>query len=146
MLRTLRGVWAWALLLTMAVVGRDALDWWLAPTDDFYARSVVSTAVAVAIFAGAGMWTASRSRSVRSGALAGLATGVLAAVAIDAIALATLAVRHDPHTMAMIKASGGLDEAFLLPLMVVVPGTICAAAGAAIGKMLASTLRSGFAE
>ena len=146
MVTLLRSVWVWAGLLTLSVIGRDTLDWWLSPTDEFYARSVVSTAVAVGIFAGAGMWTASRSRSVRAGVRAGFATGLTAAVAINLISLATLAAWHDPHTMAMIKASGGLEEVFLLPLMVVVPGTMCATAGAAIGKMLAWSLQSRFAQ
>src|SRR5206468_12548020 len=52
MVKLLRSVWVWAGLLTLSVVGRDMLDWWLSPTDEFYARSVVSTAVAVGIFAG----------------------------------------------------------------------------------------------
>lgn len=45
-----------------------------------------------------------------------------------------------------IKASGGLDEAFVLPWMVVVPGTCCATVGAVVGKTLAWSLRSRLAE
>jgi hypothetical protein len=137
MMRVLRGAWLWAALLTLAVVGRDAIDWWLSPTDDFYARSVVSTALAVAVFAGAGLWRASRSRSIRAGVLAGAAAGLLSAVAVDLVALAMLAARHDPHTMTMIRASGGFSEALVLPFVVVVPGTACAAAGAVAGKAIA---------
>jgi len=37
----------------------------------------------------------------------------------------------------MIAASGGLDEVFLLPFIVVVPGTCSAILGGAIGKALA---------
>jgi hypothetical protein len=52
----------WAVLLTASILWRDALDWWVSPTDDFYARSVVSTAVAAALFTAAGMWSAARTR------------------------------------------------------------------------------------
>jgi hypothetical protein len=49
-----RAVWLWAALLTASVIGRDALDWWLSPTNEFYARSIASTAIAVGLFASAG--------------------------------------------------------------------------------------------
>src|SRR6185295_15827080 len=38
-----RSASVWALLLAMSIIGRDTLDWWLSPTDDFYARSIAST-------------------------------------------------------------------------------------------------------
>jgi hypothetical protein len=57
-----------------------------------------------------------------------------------------LAIRHDPHTMTMIRASGGLDEVLVLPLFVTVPGTVCATAGGVVGKALAWLLRSRLAE
>jgi hypothetical protein len=126
----------WSALLAAAVIGRDALDWWLSPTSDFYARSVVSTAVAIGVFACAGSWAAWRARSVRAGAMAGFRVGAIAAVIINIASLGLLAVRHDPHTMTTIRASGGLDEVFMLPWIVVVPGTICASAGALVGKAL----------
>lgn len=59
-----------------------------------YARSIMSTSVAMSIFSIAGaQW-------------------------------------HDPHALAMIRANGGVDEIFLLPLAVIVPGTCCALVGA----------------
>src|SRR5262249_7102195 len=122
------------------------LDWWLSPTGEFYARSVVSTALAAGIFAAAGMWAASRERSVGAGVLAGAATGVVSAVAVNLVALAMLAVRHDPHTMTMIRASGGVAEAFLLPYVVLVPGAVCATAGAVIGRLLAGSPASRVAQ
>jgi len=136
-----RAASVWGVLLAATVIGRDALDWWLSPTDDFYARSIVSTGVAVALFAGAGAWTAWRSRSIRSGALAGIATGLIAGVIVDVGTLLVLAVKHDPHTMAMIQASGGLSEALTLPLFITLPGTICALLGAIAGKTIGSVLR-----
>jgi hypothetical protein len=135
-----RTAWVWGVLLAAAVIARDALDWWLAPTQEFYARSIASTAIAVSLFTWSGFVTAWRSRSVPAGALAGVATGAISAAIVNLTSLVLLAVRHDPHTMTMIRASGGLDEVFVLPLIVIVPGTLCAAAGAAVGRMLAWSL------
>jgi hypothetical protein len=41
----------------------------------------------------------------------------------------------------MIRASGGLDEVFTLPLIVTLPGTICASLGAVAGKTIGYVLR-----
>jgi hypothetical protein len=133
----LRPMWPWGLLLATSIVGRDVLDWWLSPTQDFYARSLVSSATAIAIFTGSGAWTGWRSRSLRAGALAGILSGAISAVVINAVSLAALAVQHDAHTMTMIAASGGLAEVFALPFVVIVPGAVCATVGAAMGKTLA---------
>ncbi len=130
----------WGVLLAASVVARDTLDWWLSPTQEFYARSLVSTAIAVSLFISAGLVTAWRSRSIRAGALVGVAAGAISAVIVDLTSLVLLAIRHDPHTMAMIRASGGLDEVFMLPLIVIVPGALCAAVGGVVGRMLAWSL------
>jgi hypothetical protein len=140
---TLHATWVWAVLLTMAVLARDTLDWRVAPTQDAYARSVVSTWIAVAIFVASGAVTGWRSRSIVGSARAGMTTGILAAVAIDLVTLIQLAIRHDAHTMQMIAASGGLGEAFLLPFAVAVIGTVLAAAGGLFGG-LASWSRERF--
>ena len=141
-----RRAWLSGVLLAAAGLGREALDWWLSPTTDFYARATVSTWLAISIFTGAGWWSAWRSGSVAAGALAGLATGVISAIVVDVVSLAELALWHDPHTMRMIAASGGVEEVFLLPPMVVVPGTICALVGGAFGRMAALLVRSHAAE
>ena len=127
-----------AALLAASVVGRNTVDWWLSPTDDFYARSVVSTWIGVAIFTSAGLWTGWRTRSVRAGAAAGVATGLVAAVVGNIVSLGELVARHDEHTMTMITASGGLGEALVLPYAIAVPGACCAALGAAIAKAAAA--------
>ena len=137
-----RRAWVWAVALAGAVVGREVLDWWLSPTNEFYARSVVSTLIAVSIFTTAGAWSAWRSRSIGAGVLAGLATGAISAAIVNVVSLGQLAVWHDPHTMSMIAASGGLEEVFVLPLIVVVPGTMCALVGGVVGKTAACVLRS----
>jgi hypothetical protein len=129
-------------LLSSAVIARETLDWWLSPTTEFYARSVVSTFSAVSIFVVAGLWSAWRSRSVVVGVLTGAAAGAISAALVNIVSAAELAVRHDPHTMATIAASGGVDEIFLLPILVIVPGTCCALAGAIVGKAASGLRRS----
>ena len=57
---------------------------------------------------------------------------------VNVVSLIELGLRHDAHTMAMIDASGGLEEAFVLPYVVIVPGACCAAAGAAIARTAAA--------
>jgi hypothetical protein len=116
---------------------QEAVSGDLSPTDDFYARSVVSTAIVVALFTWTGVWTAWRLRSVRASALAGVAMGAIAVVIIKLASLGQLATRHDPHTMKMIAAGGGLDEVLLLPLVVIVTDNHVTIAGGVVGKMLA---------
>src|SRR5262245_47524104 len=137
-----RAAGVWGVLLAASVIGRYTLDWWLSPTNDFSARSAASTAIAVALFACAGAWTAWRSRSIRAGVITGFVTGLIAAVIVSVGSLLMLAIRHDPHTMAMIRASGGLSEALTLPLFVTLPGTFCATVGAVAGKTLGVAVRS----
>jgi hypothetical protein len=79
------------------VVGRDVLDWWLSPTTEFYARSLVSTYAAIGIFVSAGMMAAWRSHSVAAGTLIGALTGAFAAVIVEVASLGQLAVWHDPQ-------------------------------------------------
>lgn len=137
-----RSSWLFGVLLATSIIGRDMLDWWLSPTDEFYARSIVSTVIAVLLFAAVGFRTAWRSRSAAGGALAGVVAGTISALVINVLSAAQLAVWHDAHTMAMIRASGGLGEVFALPLILIVPGTACAASGAVVGKLSAMAFRS----
>src|SRR5262249_41118767 len=106
---------------------------WLEPTPDFYTRSEVSTAVAVAILLASGFWTAWRSGSYFAGVAAGFATTAIAAVlSITAIA-GLLAIWHDPGTMTAINGSGGLEEALLLPIWLVLPGVVFSGLGGLLG-------------
>ena len=136
-----RAAWLWGALLAAAVIGRDVLDR-LSPTTEFYARSLVSTYTAIGIFVCAGLMAAWRSHSVAAGTLIGALTGAFAAVIVEVASLGQLAIWHDPHTLAMIDASGGLSEVFFLPLIVIVPGTMCATIGAVLGRGLAWSMRS----
>jgi len=126
-----RAAWTCGALLAASVLGREWLDWWLSATQDFYARSVVSTSIGVSLFVAAGLWTGWRSRSIGRSAISGVTTGLVAAIAIDVVTAVQLAIVHDAHTMRMIAASGGLSEAFVLPFVVALVGTVLAVASGA---------------
>ena len=140
-----RHVWIWVVLISAGHVGRTALDWRV-PTDDFTLRSAATSYFAIALFATAGLSAAWRSRSALAGVLAGLVISVTSAATSLFGSLTLLAIWHDPATMIAIRGSGGLDEVFTLPLVMIVPATIVAALGALAGKGLAWSLRSDLAQ
>ncbi len=126
----------WAVLFAAAFVARTALDWF-APTTDFHFRSQVSTALAVAIVLASGFSIAWRSGSFAAGAVAGAATTALAAVLSFASTCILFAIWHDPATIAAMYGSGGLEEALVLPLLLILPG----AAVGGIGGLLGATTK-----
>lgn len=133
-----RGARGWALLFGGAFVVRTALDW-LVPTTDFHTRAAVSTYLGVSILFAASFWPAWRSGDVAAGPLFAVATVALAAPISIVGAIALLALRHHPAILDAIRASGDLDEVFLLPLLMIVPaivvGTIAGLLGAALGRV-----------
>ena len=138
----LRGAGPWAALFAFAFVARTAFDW-LWPTTDFHTRSQVSTALAIGIMVVAGFWTAWRSGSFAAGAVAGIATMVMAAALnIGGIAI-LFALWHDPGTIAAIDGSGGLEEAFVLPFFLVLPGVMLASFGGLLGAAARRLVHAG---
>ena len=130
-----RATWPWAALLGSAFVVRTALDW-LAPPQDFQLRATISTAFGVATLLTAGFWGAWRAGSVAAGLLSGVATSVMAALlSISGVSI-LLAIWHDPGTMSAIQASGGLTEAYVLPLMMVLPGAVLGSVGGAAAAVV----------
>ncbi len=127
-----RGNRMWAALVGGAFVARTAVDW-LVPTTDFHARSTTSTAVAAGLYVCAGFWAAWRSGLLGAGALAGVATSLIAAVMSIVGAAVLLAIWHDPPTFAAIEASGGLAEVFTLPVVMVIPGALLGTLGGLFG-------------
>jgi hypothetical protein len=128
----------WAALFAAAVIARTALDW-LVPPVDFHARANVSTFLGAGIVLLAGFWAASRSGSFAAGPVIGVATAAIAAPIEVMGAVTLLAGWHDPITMAAIRGSGGLEEVFTLPLLMVLPamvlGTIGGFLGAAVKRL-----------
>jgi hypothetical protein len=128
----LRGTRLWAALFAGAFVARTALDW-LVPTTDFHTRSEVSTALAAGILIVSGFRAAWRTGSFAAGAAAGIATTAVAAVlSISGTAL-LLAIWHDSRTVAAINGSGGLEEALLLPVWLILPGVALGGIGGLVG-------------
>lgn len=128
----------WGILLGGLVVARQALDWFVPPVD-FHTRAAASTYVALSILLMAGFRASWRSRSWPAGAIAGVVTaGVAALISLFGTAV-LLAAWHDPRMLAAVAASGGISEAFTLPLFMVVPGVLLGTIGggaAAAGRSL----------
>lgn len=127
-----RGNRTWAVLLSGAFVARTGLDW-LSPTADFHLRSMVSTMLSAGIFVSVGFLAAWRSRSIRAGILAGVATALIGAIISIVGAALLLAIWHDPATFAAIDGSGGIGEVFTLPILLIVPGALLATLGGLCG-------------
>jgi hypothetical protein len=124
-----------AALFSASFLTRTAMDWRL-PTTDFHLRSTVSTSLAVGIFLLVGFWAGSRSGSVRSGAIVGAVTAAVA-VPLQLVGAALLvALWHDPVTLSAMRASGGLGEAFTLPLFTVLPCVLISSIGGLIGATI----------
>jgi hypothetical protein len=130
-----RGAGLWAALFGAAFIARTAMDW-LDPTVDFHARSMVSTLLGIGILLVAGFAAGRRSGSIAAGTALALATTAVGAAISIIGAAALLATWHDPGTMAAIRGSGGLSEAFTLPIMMVVPGAVFGTVGGAAGAIV----------
>ena len=127
----------WALLLSAAFASRTGLDWF-APTTDFKLRAIALTVITAVIFVAAGFSAAWRSRFASSGAIAGATTALVAAIIGFALDIVLLALWHDAGTLAAIAASGGLMEAFTLPMLLVFPGAAVGVVGGAFGRLARS--------
>jgi hypothetical protein len=125
----------WAALFGAACIARTAMDW-LVPTADFHGRSLVSTWLAIGILLVAGFAAGRRSGSIAAGTALGVITTAVAAAISIAGATALLAIWHDPVTMAAIRGSGGLSEAFTLPVAMVVPGAALGTVGGVAGAIV----------
>jgi hypothetical protein len=136
----IRSVGAWGALFGTAIVVRMALDWFV-PTQDFSVRSSISTYVGVGLLLVTGFWSARRSGSVASGPLAAALAAAVGALISVAAGAAMVAVFHDSKTMSAIEGSGGLAEAFTLPVMMIVPGFIFGTIGGALGAAANNKLR-----
>jgi hypothetical protein len=137
----MRSFAVWGVLFGAADVARGALDLFV-PTHDFALRSEVSTYVGVSILLVTGFWSACRSGSFAAGTLAGVVATMVGAVISISSSTVMLALFHDPQTLSAIDASGGLGEAFTLPIMMVIPGLILGTLGGAMGAVANRTLRS----
>lgn len=120
-----RGMLPWAVLFAGVFVARFTIDA-LYPTTDFHLRSALSTYIAAALLAAAGFRTALRSGSLFAGLAAGLAMAAAASLLSVGGVATVLAFRHDADAMRAIAASGGLEEVFIMPFIVIVPAIVIA--------------------
>ena len=129
-----RATWVSALLFSGAFVIRQAYDFRV-PTTDFLFRSQLTTYTAIAILAGSSFWAAWRSGSLIAGiVVTALMTQIAAVLSVAGVSL-LLAIWHDPATMSAITGSGGLEEAYVLPFMMIVPALIVGTPAGAIGSV-----------
>lgn len=134
----LRSARVWGLLLAVAYLARQALDW-LAPAANLQtlmARSVVSTWLGIGLLLALGLWASMRSESLFAGTLVGIAGTAIAAVVSVVGAGILLAIWHDPATMAAIRSTGGISEVFELPILMILPGAVLGTVGGALGAVV----------
>ena len=77
-----------------------------------------------------------RARSVIAAAFAAFATFAAAASFHTIGALVLIGGWHGPDTLAAIRQSGGLAEAFTLPMMLCVPGAVLGAISGGVARLL----------
>jgi hypothetical protein len=127
--RTMR---LWTLLFSGAFIARTAFDWGV-PTTDFTTRSAMSTAGGISILLVTGLWFGWRSGSVISGVvLTALMTQIAAVLSATAVTV-MLMLWHSTETMKSIHASGGFEEAVVLPFMMIIPAIVMGGIGGALG-------------
>jgi hypothetical protein len=120
---------AWAFVISTLFVARTALDW-LVPAADFAARAATSTYLTASMFLLAGAVASWRSRTIAGGIVASAAAASLAAAFSVVGVVALLVVIQGDDTMVAIARSGGLAEVFVLPLILILPGSLIGTAGA----------------
>jgi hypothetical protein len=136
----IRSVGVWGALFGLAEVARTALDWFV-PTHDFSVRSAISTYVGIGLLLTTGFWSAWRSGSLASGPLSATLAVIVGEIISGAGAAGMLAFFHDPRTMSAVEASGGLGEAFTVPIILVLPALILGTLGGALGAAANKKLR-----
>lgn len=140
-LASLAPAWLWGgKLLSAAFVGRIVLDR-LVPTTHFELRARTLSVLVIATLIAVGARGAWRSGSLARGTLNGAGAAAFGALLSALGTLFLLAAWGDARTMASIHASGGLAEAFELPVMMILPGAVLGALGAS-ASIVVRRLRS----
>ena len=129
-----RATWVWAVLFSGAFVIRQAVDFFI-PTHQFYVRSLWTTYTAIALLAATSFWSAWRSGSFIAGVVVTVVMTQIAAVLSVAGVTLLLAIWHDPATLKAAADSGGIEEAYVLPFMMIVPALIVGTVAATIGSV-----------
>jgi hypothetical protein len=131
--------WRSALLgsavLATLVSGRFAYDTF-APPSNWGPRSAFSTWSAIAVYLVVGFWAARRTRRATTGILVAVTTHVMAHAMSISVALAIFfaAIRHDPAMLVLFNQTGGWDEVWALPLMVLPVVAVLGSIGGLAGR------------
>ena len=89
----------------------------------------------MAILAATAFQAAWRSRSFAAGIVVTVIMCEIAAVISVIGVTALLALRHDAATLQAAADSGGLEEAYILPFMAVIPALIVGGVGSIVGRI-----------
>lgn len=135
-----RATWLWALVFSGAFVARNAVDW-LIPTTEFHRRSEITACLAIGTLALAGFWAAWRSGSAIAGLLITILTSQIAAMFSVAGATLLLALLHSPSVDRNIAGSGGIEEVYVLPFLMIVPATIVGTVAGVAGWITRALVR-----
>ena len=125
----------WIGVLSISMFARTVVDWF-APTNDFHARSVWSTMLGIGVTMLVGFISGWRARSVVAAGFAAFATLAAAASFHTIGALVLIGGWHGPDTLAAIRQSGGLAEAFTLPMTLCFPGAALGAIAGGVARLL----------
>lgn len=130
----------WALAFGLAMAARECIDATVATTDNYHFRSAVSTYLAFAIYAAAGLNAGWRSRRLESGFVVSLVMTAVATLMTLAtvFGVAALQAAGSAGILPSYAISDGLD--IPVPFMLILGG-IFATLGAAIGKAVRYTPR-----
>lgn len=134
----------WGIALATIFVSRTAFDWFAAVRilTDFAPRAEVTTFTLTATLLVIGASSALRSESIRAGIVATASAIVVSAIFCPIATTVMYVGWQSPALTNAISASGGLSEVYLLPIMLIVPGTIVGAIGASIARLTRPPKRS----
>lgn len=135
-----RATWLWAFAFSAVFVARNAYDW-LVPTTDFHVRAEVTTYIAISTLLLTGFWAAWRSRSAIAGLLVTILASQIAAVFSVVGSSILLALLRSPKIDANIAGSGGIEEVYVLPFLMIVPATILGTVSGAAGWITRTIVR-----
>jgi hypothetical protein len=136
-----RAALPWTLALALQLAARDLMDVLIPTTDNFHARSAVSTYLAMGTYATAGLVTGWRCGRIVAGTAVSLfMTAVVTAMyVIEALTISTLL-----YTGAFPAGAFGGSEALDIPLLgMLLVGLPLSCVGAAIGKAARHVPRAG---
>jgi hypothetical protein len=138
-----RATWFWALLFGGQFVARGVYDWTV-PTHDFHVRAAFSTQFGVVTLLVLALWASWRSGSFAAGPVLAALTSQMAAVFSVSASLLALALLRDSagHLDRAIAESGGIEEMYGLPFMMIIPALIIGTVGGAIGSVSRRMIRT----